>query len=79
MDIRPVEDWYQHFDDVENLILDLRDKSACDSACHDAKYVFNLAADMGGMGFIELNKALCMLTVLINTHMLLAARAAGVR
>jgi nucleoside-diphosphate-sugar epimerase len=57
----------------------LRDKSACDAACRDAKHVFNLAADMGGMGFIELNKALCMLTVLINTHMLLAARDAGVR
>jgi len=79
VDIKPVEEWYQHFDDVENVILDLRDKSACDIACRDVKNVFNLAADMGGMGFIELNKALCMLTVLINTHMLLAARDAGVR
>jgi nucleoside-diphosphate-sugar epimerase len=79
VDIKPVEEWYQHFDDAENLILDLRDKGACDAACRDAQYVFNLAADMGGMGFIELNKALCMLTVLINTHMLLAARDAGVR
>jgi GDP-D-mannose 3',5'-epimerase len=79
VDIKPVADWYQHFDDVENVILDLRDKSACDIACRDAGYVFNLAADMGGMGFIELNKALCMLTVLINTHMLLAASDAGVR
>ena len=79
VDIKPAEDWYQHFDDVDTLILDLRDKSACDIACRDAKYVFNLAADMGGMGFIELNKALCMLTVLINTHMLMAARDAGVR
>jgi len=79
VDIKPIEEWYQHFDDVENAILDLRDKSACDAACRDAKHVFNLAADMGGMGFIELNKALCMLTVLINTHMLLAARDAGVR
>jgi GDP-D-mannose 3',5'-epimerase len=34
---------------------------------------------MGGMGFIELNKALCMLTVLINTHLLMAACQAGVR
>jgi GDP-D-mannose 3',5'-epimerase len=79
VDIKPVEEWYQHFDNVENVILDLRDKRACDGACQDAKYVFNLAADMGGMGFIELNKALCMLTVLINTHMLMAARDAGVR
>ena len=79
VDIKPVGEWYQHFDGVQNLILDLRDKSACDLACRDVGYVFNLAADMGGMGFIELNKALCMLTVLINTHMLLAARDAGVR
>ncbi len=79
VDIKPIEEWYQHFDDVENVILDLREKSACDVACRDAAYVFNLAADMGGMGFIELNKALCMLTVLINTHMLMAARDAGVR
>jgi nucleoside-diphosphate-sugar epimerase len=79
VDIRPLEEWYQRFDDVENLLLDLSDRTACQGACRDAKYVFNLAADMGGMGFIELNKALCMLTVLINTHMLLAARDAGVR
>jgi len=79
VDIKPLEEWYQHFDDVENVILDLRDKSACGVACRDVAQVFNLAADMGGMGFIELNKALCMLTVLVNTHMLLAAREAGVR
>jgi GDP-D-mannose 3',5'-epimerase len=79
VDIKPIEEWYQPFDDVENVILDLREKSPCDVACRDVRYVFNLAADMGGMGFIELNKALCMLTVLINTHMLLAARDAGVR
>jgi len=79
VDIRPLEEWYQRFDDVQNLLLDLSDRTACEGACRDAKYVFNLAADMGGMGFIELNKALCMLTVLINTHMLLAARDAGAR
>ena len=79
VDIKPLEDWYQRFDDVENLSLDVSERAACDLACRDADYVFNLAADMGGMGFIELNKALCMLTVLINTHMLMAARDAGVR
>ena len=79
VDVKPFEDWYQRFDDVENVILDLSEKGACEKACRDARQVFNLAADMGGMGFIELNKALCMLTVLINTHMLLAARDAGVR
>lgn len=79
VDIKPLNEWFQHFDDVENLTLDLRDRTACDRACRDAQYVLNLAADMGGMGFIELNKALCMLTVLINTQMLLAARDAAVR
>jgi GDP-D-mannose 3', 5'-epimerase len=78
VDIKPLDEWYQRFDDVENLSLDLSEKPSCDRACADARFVYNLAADMGGMGFIELNKALCMLTVLINTHMLMAARQAGV-
>jgi GDP-D-mannose 3', 5'-epimerase len=78
VDIKPVDEWYQMFDDVENRSLDLRDIAACHQSASGARYVFNLAADMGGMGFIELHKAECMLTVLINTHMLMAARAAGV-
>src|SRR3954468_24150181 len=79
VDIKPLADWYQRFDEVENLPLDLSEKAACERACAGAFEVYNLAADMGGMGFIELNKALCMLTVLINTHMLMAARQAGVQ
>ena len=78
VDIKPLDEWYQRFDDVENLSLDLSSIDACERACKDARLVYNLAADMGGMGFIELNKALCMLTVLINTHMLMASRQAGV-
>jgi nucleoside-diphosphate-sugar epimerase len=78
VDIKPLDEWYQRFDDVENLSLDLSGIEACERTCKDARLVYNLAADMGGMGFIELNKALCMLTVLINTHMLMAARKAGV-
>ncbi len=78
VDIKPLSDWYQVFDNVENLSLDLALKEHCFTACDGATTVFNLAADMGGMGFIEQNKALCMLTVLINTHLLQAARAAGV-
>ena len=78
VDIKPLDQWHQRFDDVENLVLDLREKAACARACRNARLVYNLAADMGGMGFIELNKALCMLTVLINTNMLMAARAARV-
>jgi nucleoside-diphosphate-sugar epimerase len=77
VDIKPFAEWYQQFDDVENLALDLSGRQACETAARGTRYIFNLAADMGGMGFIELNKAACMLTVLINTHMLMAARAAG--
>ena len=79
VDIKPYDEWYQIFDDVENLILDLNFKESCEQACHGVTKVYNLAANMGGMGFIENNKALCMLSVLINTHMLQAALKAGVR
>ena len=78
VDIKPFEEWFQVFDDVENLQLDLRDKANCYTACQGAVEVYNLAADMGGMGFIENNKALCMLSVLISTHMLMAARDCSV-
>jgi GDP-D-mannose 3',5'-epimerase len=78
-DVRPLEDWYQHFDDVENLSLDLNLRDNCEIASKGAYEVYNLAANMGGMGFIERNKALCMLSVLINTHMLQAAVKHGVK
>jgi GDP-D-mannose 3',5'-epimerase len=78
VDIKPLEEWYQKFDDVENLSLDLEIRENCMRAAQGARQVYNLAANMGGMGFIESNKALCMLSVLINTHMLMAARACGV-
>jgi GDP-D-mannose 3', 5'-epimerase len=78
VDLKPLEEWYQVSNDVENLALDLKDKDACLAAAQGANVVFQLAADMGGMGFIENNKALCMLSVLINTHMLMAARDKGV-
>ena len=79
VDIKPFDEWYQRFDDVENMRLDLQTRDACEQACAGASEVFNLAADMGGMGFIETHKTECMLSVLINTHMLMAARDAGVR
>ena len=79
VDLKPINEWYQVFPDAENLILDLREIPACRTACHQAAYVFNLAADMGGMGFIETHKAECMLSVLINTHLLMAAREASVQ
>jgi nucleoside-diphosphate-sugar epimerase len=79
VDIKPLKDWWQCFAQVNNQTLDLRLREACDSALRGAREVYNLAADMGGMGFIENNKALCMLSVLINTHLLLAAKESGVR
>jgi nucleoside-diphosphate-sugar epimerase len=78
VDKKPVTEWYQVFPDVDNLVLDLRDKDNCYEAVKGCTEVFNLAADMGGMGFIELNKALCMLSVLINTHLLMASRDSGI-
>src|SRR3954454_15445338 len=74
VDIKPGDEWDQVFGQVENVRADLKDRDSCFHVCRDAAEVYNLAADMGGMGFIENNKALCMLSVLINTHLLLAAR-----
>jgi GDP-D-mannose 3',5'-epimerase len=79
VDIKPVYEWYQVTDGVENLSLDLKDKDNCMTAAEGVSHVYQLAADMGGMGFIENNKALCMLSVLTNTHMLMAAQEQGVR
>jgi len=73
VDIKPLQDWYQRFDDAENLSLDLNERENCDVAARGADSIYNLAANMGGMGFIENNKALCMLSVLINSQMLQAA------
>jgi len=78
IDIKPLDEWYQVSRGVENLTLDLKEKENCYRAAKGAEVVFQLAADMGGMGFIENNKALCMLSVLTTTHMLLAARDSGV-
>jgi nucleoside-diphosphate-sugar epimerase len=73
VDVKPLDQWYQVHPDVENVAAELRNESACDRAAQGATVIYNLAADMGGMGFIENNKALCMMSVLINTHMLQAA------
>jgi GDP-D-mannose 3',5'-epimerase len=79
VDVKPFDQWYQRFDDVENLSLDLNLKENCERAAEGAGEIYNLAANMGGMGFIEANKALCMLSVLINTHMLQAALKHGAK
>ncbi|WP_158942903.1 NAD-dependent epimerase/dehydratase family protein [Granulicella sp. S190] len=78
VDIKPLDEWYQVSKGVESLSLDLKDKDNCLTTAAGSEVVFQLAADMGGMGFIENNKALCMLSVLTNTHMLMAAREKGV-
>src|SRR5262245_30124440 len=79
VDCKPTEAWWQLFPEAENLELDLQRREDCETALAGAAEVYNLAADMGGMGFIENNKALCMLSVLINTHMLMAAEKCRVR
>jgi len=79
VDIKPLDEWWQQHNGVENLSLDLRRLDHCQKALKKASYVFNLAADMGGMGFIEHNRALCMLSVLINTHLLQVAKDQGIK
>jgi nucleoside-diphosphate-sugar epimerase len=78
VDVKPMAEWFQVAEDATNLVEDLQSFDACRRATSGVDAVFNLAADMGGMGFIESNKALCMLSVLINTHLLMAANEADV-
>jgi nucleoside-diphosphate-sugar epimerase len=78
VDVKPIHEWYQSSEEVENVEADLKDLRNCQQTVDGATVIFNLAADMGGMGFIENNKALCMLSVLINTHLLMAAKRAEI-
>lgn len=78
VDSKPLNQWYQVVDEYDNMVLDLMLLEDCRVAVKDRAHVFNLAADMGGMGFIELNKAACMLSSLINTHLLQASKELGV-
>jgi nucleoside-diphosphate-sugar epimerase len=77
VDKKPVPEWYQHVEGVENLCLDVSDSDNCEEACEGAVEVYNLAADMGGMGFIERFRIECLRSILINTHMIEAAYRAG--
>jgi GDP-D-mannose 3',5'-epimerase len=79
VDLKSLDQWYQRFPAAENLALDLRELAACRQAVEGATTIYNLAASMGGMGYIEAHKADCMLNVLINTHLLTAARDARAR
>jgi GDP-D-mannose 3', 5'-epimerase len=78
VDCKPFDEWHQLFPQAENVRADLRRLDACRAAVRDVRFAFNLAADMGGMGFIETHKADCMMSVLISTHMLWAAQEADV-
>jgi nucleoside-diphosphate-sugar epimerase len=78
VDVKPVDEWYQVHTAAQNIQLDLRQLADCRDAVAGVDTAYNLACDMGGMGFIENNKALCMISVLINTHLLMAAHDAGV-
>ena len=78
VDIKPLDEWYFVSDQAENIVADLNLITNCRAACVDVGTVYNLACNMGGMGFIENNRALCMISVLINTHLLMSAREVGV-
>jgi nucleoside-diphosphate-sugar epimerase len=79
VDIKPLEEWHQVFQGVDNRVADLRSLEACRDAVDGIAHVYNLACDMGGMGFIEANRAACMVSVLINTHLLMAGTDEGVK
>ncbi len=77
IDKKPLPQWYQRTPGVESLCLDLSREKACRQAVEGAREVYNLAADMGGMGFIEHNRVDCLRSILINTHMIESAYRAG--
>jgi nucleoside-diphosphate-sugar epimerase len=77
IDKKPLPDWHQRTPGVENLCFDLSDRDNCVRACEGAVEIYNLAADMGGMGFIERFRVECLRSILINTHMIEAAYHAG--
>ncbi len=79
VDKKPFQQWYQLFDSVENLCLDLSQEENCAVACDGVAEVYNLAADMGGMGFIERYRIECLRSVLINTHLIESAWKAGAK
>jgi GDP-D-mannose 3',5'-epimerase len=79
VDKKPLYEWYQHVPGVENVCLDVSIEANCHRVCEGAVEVYNLAADMGGMGFIERFRVECLRSILINTHMVEAAYKAGAR
>ena len=78
-DIKPLEKWFQKFDETENHVLDLKNFDNCLKISKDCDYIYNMACNMGGMGFIENNKAECMLSVLINTNLLRSSKINNIK
>lgn len=77
IDKKPLRNWYQRTPGVESLCMDLSKQENCVRACEGAAEVYNMAADMGGMGFIERFRVECLRSILINTHLIEAAYMAG--
>ena len=77
VDVKPMDKWYQVHKAADNAVSDLNLIDECRKSVKGTDVVINLACNMGGMGFIENNKGLCMISVLINTHLLMAARELG--
>ena len=73
VDIKPKQDWWQLHAGAQNVPLDLKLRENCKRVCRDIDHVYNFAADMGGIGFIETHPTKCLLSVLINTHLIMAA------
>ena len=79
VDIKKFDDWYQFSNEAENHVLDMSEKENCFKMVEGVDEVINMACNMGGMGFIENNKALCMLSVLVNTHLLMACKENNIK
>src|SRR5437867_1193036 len=79
VDKKPLDQWYLRLPGADNVCADVNNEATCRAVCQDAVEVYNLAADMGGMGFIERFRVECLRSVLINTHMVEAGHEARVR
>ena len=79
VDVKPLELWFQKHDNAKNFSLDLKILENCEKVTEGQDYVINMACNMGGIGFIEWNKAKCMISVLINTHMLMACEKNNIK
>ncbi len=79
VDVKPIDLWFQKHPESDNISLDLKILENCETVVKDSDYVINMACNMGGIGFIEWNKAKCMISVLINTHMLMACEKYNIK